>query len=257
MQKLLLTIFVSLIALGAYFRVEADSQIAVLDAAQEMPVPTFRDVHRAYFRIVANEAPFRSVADHDGILQALLFGGGGRRWAWRGPSICEGKDAGCGYGLDYAKLMKRMIAHSPRTFPANSKFLMLDLEGRKKHRDRQSPRNLWSSTLQLNCSTPAGWRYFMPSPLQNWSKLYAKRCQFAVHSTELFLRGLKRSHCDGRPTTWGNEKDTYRPGGPADSGWKEIFCDRAPKETCDSLSAKALLNSEVCAKNRFWSWLKK
>ena len=249
MQKVLLTIFVSLIALGSYFRVEADSQIAAVDAARVMPTPTFSDVHKAYFRIVANEAPFYSEADHDGILRALLFGGGGRHYRKHEP-------AGFGYGLNYTKLMKRMIAHSPRTFPANSKFLMFDLAERKQHRARQTPRNLWSSTLQLNCSEPSGWAQFMPNPLQNWSKLYEKRCKFAVRSTELFLKGLKKSYCDGRPTTWGSENDTYRPGGPADSGWKEIFCDRVSKEQCDALSPAQLLNSRVCAKNRFWSWRK-
>lgn len=257
-MRAIFTIFVLLISLGTYFRVSADSKITTaLDAAQIMSTPTFADIHRAYFRIVANEAPFCSVADHDGILQSLLFGGGGRRWAWRGPSICEGKNAGCGYGLDYTKLMKRMIAHSPRTFPANSKFLMLTKEGRERHRARQTDRNLWLSTLQLNCSEPSGWLKFASKPLQSWQSLYGKRCQFAVRSTELFLKGLTRSHCDGKPTTWGNEKDTYRPGGPLDSGWTEIFCNRVPSENCANLSQAALLNSKVCAKNRFWTWLKK
>jgi len=249
-RKLLLTIFVLLIASGAYFRVGADSQIAADDAIKTMPIPTFGEVHRAYFRIVANEAPFYSVADHDGILRALLFGGGGRRWRRiAGPGV--------GHGLNYTKLMKRMIAHSPRTFPAESKFLMLSPEGVERHRARQTSRNLWSSTLQLSCVEPSGWAQFAPSPIKNWQRFYEKRCRFAVHSTEMFLKGLKRSKCDGKPTTWGNEKDTYRPGGPADSGWKEIFCNRDTQKNCESLSQVERLNSKVCAKNRFWTWLVK
>lgn len=242
-------IFVLIIGACCCFRNHAVSQITALDAAQTMPIPTFHDVHNAYFRIVANEAPFQSVADHDGILQSLLFGGGGRRWL-------RGEAPGTGFGLDYKKLMKRMIAHSPRTFPANSKFLMLDLDERKKHRARQTSRNLWSSTLQLDCSEPAGWSQFATGPIRDWRKLYFKRCKFAVRSTELFLKGFTRSRCDGRPTTWGNDKDTYRPGGPAESGWQEIHCNRVPQATCDNLSQRLLLNSKVCAKNHFWSWLK-
>jgi hypothetical protein len=249
-MRKLIVIFTALIGLGSYFHVSADSKIASEAARQVMPVPTFSDVHRAYFRIVANEAPFYSMADHDGILQALLFGGGGRHWL-------RGETPGTGYGLDYSKLMKRMIAHSPRTFPANSKFLLLNKEGRERHRARQTSRNLWSSSLQLNCAEPKGWAQFMPKPVNDWQKLFGKRCRFAVRSTELFLKGFTRSHCTGKPTTWGNEKDTYRPGGPFDSGWKEIFCDRDRREKCEQLSREARLNSKVCAKNRFWSWLKK
>jgi hypothetical protein len=152
--------------------------------------------------------------------------------------------------------MKRMIAHSPRTFPADSKFLMLSSAGRDRHRARQTLRNIWSSSLHLDCTEPAGWAQFAASPNKNWQRLYEKRCLFAAHSTEMFLKGLVRSQCDGKPTTWGNEKDTYRPGGPADSGWKEIFCHRTSRENCEQLSGVERLNSKVCAKNRFWTWLK-
>lgn len=254
MRKLLI-LFILLLGCGVYLQVEADSSISADEAILYMPTPTFDDVHLAYFRITANEAPFTSLADQDGILQSLLYGGGGRRWAWRGPSICKDDFDGCGYGLDYVKLMRRMIAHSPRTFPANSKFLVMSDAKRTHHRRRQSKRNLWSSTLKLDCSEPSGWAQFSPKRKNHWSRLYGKRCRAAVRSTELLLKGLTRTRCDGQPTTWGNDADTTRPGGPLDGGWKEIFCDRVPPTTCDLLSGKALLNSKVCAKNRFWTWL--
>jgi hypothetical protein len=224
-------------------------------AAGRMPIPTFAEIHRAFTRICANESGFKSLADQDGILQSLLYAGGGRR---------EGRTLrGQGYGLDYRKLMKRMARHSRRTFPTDSKFLMMSGKQRMLLARRQTRQNKWTSTMQLDCSQPEGWPELKKDGsrrMDPWKSHYGKRCQVLVETTRAFLKGRIKSYCDGRPTTWGSKPDIYRPGGAHDEGWLEIHCDRPnpdnPDEDCDELEKPDLLNSTTCARNHFWTWLK-
>jgi len=225
-------------------------------ASAIMPVPTFADVHRAYMRIAVNESGFRSLADQDGILQALLWNGGGRK---------KGRNKkGHGYGLDYRLFMKRMASHSTRTFPSNSKFLVMTSAERSLLKGQQTRQNRWTSTLQLDCSEPKGWpqkKLDGSRRMDPWKSHYGKRCQLVVETTRAFLKGRMRSYCDNQPTTWGSKPDIYRPGGPHENGWLEIHCDRPnlenPDEDCNMLSRAELLNSTTCARNYFWSWLEK
>jgi len=240
---------------GAAFSVRAE-QVPARLAAAVMPVPTFDDVHRAYMRIVVNESGFKSLADQDGILQALLWRGGGRKAGRRGY--------GYGWGLDYRSLMKRMIAHSRRTFPPDSKFLTVTHVQRLRLEKRQTRRNRWTSTLQLDCSEPEGWPEMKRDGsrrMDPWRSHYGKRCRLVVETTRAFLQGRMETHCDGDPTTWGSVSDIYRPGGAHDNDWLEISCDRPhpknPDYDCDKLTRQQLLNSKFCAKNHFWTWLEK
>jgi len=212
------------------------------------PLPTFDELHEQYARICLNESGFSNVADQDGILQALLYGGGGRRHNSRRTDR---------WGLDHRKLMTRMLRHSPRTFPADSRFLPLDADGRSRHADRQTALNRWTSTFTLDCSMPAGWPIVSPDdPAGTWTK-YAQRCQDFTASTRNLLQGNTPTACDGQPTTWGSDDDVLRPGGALDSGWKEIHCDRPPdsKQTCALKSAAERWRSSSCAINTFWTWL--
>lgn len=231
----------------------ADRQaISAKLAAAKFPVPTFREVHERFNAICANESGFRSLPDQDGILQALLNSGGGGRKAGRNKR-------GQGYGLDYTRLMRRMARHSMRTFPAGSKFLMLTDAQREWLRGRQTRLNRWTSTLKLDCSQPAGWpRHQLDgkTPMLPW-RVYEDRCKALVESTAEVLKGRVRSYCDGRPTTWGNERDVQRKGGPLDQGWAEIHCDRPPDspEVCGELTRLELWKRSTCARNTFWTWL--
>jgi len=250
------TIFLALLLLGlSVAGVHADS-ISARVAASVMPVPTFAEVHRAYMRIVVNESGFRNLADQDGILRSMLWSGGGRRPGRSGR--------GTGYGLDYRALMKRMAAHSKRTFPLDSKFLLMTSAERTVLAKRQTRLNRWTSTLQLDCSEPKGWpktKRDGSRAMDPWRAAYGERCELVVETTRAFLKGRMKSHCDEQPTTWGSVPDTYRPGGPLENGWLEIVCDRPnpdkPEEDCDKLAGRALLNSTTCARNHFWSWLEK
>lgn len=222
-------------------------------ASRVFPTPTFADVHERFMAIAANESGFKSIADQDGILRALLHGGGGRRAGRHGR--------GQGYGLDYTKLMRQMARHSKRTFPANSQFLLLTTAQRTWLTKRQTRQNKWASTLKLDCSEPEGWpeKKRDGSPMVSWRYGFRKRCLKLVETTRLVLQGRVRSYCDGQPTTWGSVPDIRRPGGALDQGWVEVHCDRPPDspETCEELSRQELLNSTTCARNTFWTWMVK
>lgn len=207
---------------------------------RKIPIPTFGELHTAYFRIVVNESGWINLADQDGILQALINCGGGR---------AKKKNF---YGLDPSKLMRQMVRHSTRTFPPYSKFLGLRPPQREAFKKSQTKHNGWVAHLQTSCAKPIGW------PEKIWRSKYGKRCRKAVRTTRLFLTGKTKTRCNGKPTTWGSHEDTIRPGGPLDRGWKEIVCDRpTPEENCKSLSRKDRLNSTRCAQNRFWTWREK
>jgi len=241
MKKVLVLFSLSIFWQPAY----ADSRLVSAAAVMvEIPVPTFDDVHLAYFRIVVNESGLGCLADQDGILQAMLYQGGGRKYSRN--------VRGTGYGLDYVKLMRRMAAHSTRAFPSDSVFLPISVERRVALEMSQTDHNRWTSTLTLDCSEPLGWSSDTPG---TWRANYFKRCSETVETTRAFLVGKLASKCGGTPTTWGSESDTVRRGGPLDLGWNEIVCDRDPSVDCRSFEVQERLNSRVCARNRFWSWI--
>lgn len=223
-------------------------QIPAWLASSKVPTPTFKDVHRAYMRIVVNESGFKSRADQDGILQALLYGNGGGRKMARTRH-------GQGYGLDYTKLMYRMIRHSKRTFPANSRFLPMTTAQRAWLRSKQTRQNKWTSTMKLDCSEPAGWpeKKLDGTGMDPWAANFGSRCRLVVASTRSFLRGEFPSNCELWPSTWGSHRDVVRRGGPLDQGWTQVNCN-APGMECADLTKQELRNSEHCARNTFWRW---
>jgi hypothetical protein len=243
------------VLLSGVLVVPAQAKVPAWAAAGKVPTPTFSDIHLAYMRIVVNESGFKSLADQDGILQAMLWNGGGRK---------AGRNRhGQGYGLDYTRLMKRMASHSKRTFPPHSKFLLKTSAERALLVKRQTRLNKWTSTLQLDCSEPEGWpkkKLDGVTSMDPWGSNYGKRCRLVVETTRAFLKGKYESFCTDEPTTWGSVPDIYRPGGPRDGGWLEIHCDRPnpknPDEDCNQLTKAELRNSKTCAKNHFWTWLK-
>lgn len=224
-------------------------------AAYEFPVPTFAELHLAFVRICANESGFFSLPDQDGILQAMLFGGGGGRKAGRNKK-------GMGYGLDYAKLMRRMGRHSKRTFPSDSKFLLVTDAMRVVIASKQTFLNKWTSTLELDCQRPAGWPEKARSgrPMLSWPLVVQGRCELLVRTTRQVLKGRVESYCDDQPTTWGSEADVEREGGPLDKGWTEVHCDRPPAtpESCGKMTKDEIWASTTgCARNTFWTWITK
>lgn len=212
--------------------VAADSVPATI-AMGKIPAPTFRDVHSAYVRIVANESGFTNIADMDGILRSLSYG----------------IDKLSGIGL--TRLMRRMAFHSKRTFPFNSPFLNMTSEERERLEKSKDRQNQWASTVKLDCSLPSGWT----GDAKLWKKVYADKCKELVKVTRQFLLGELPSKCDGQPTTWGSETDSTRPGGPIKLGWKEIFCDYA--NNCKNIPIEDRYKSAVCARNRYWSWIER
>ena len=225
-----------------------------------IPIPTFREVHEAFTRLVVNESGFKSEGDQEGILTALLFGGGGRDKSRTGH--------GTGYGLDYAKLMTRMARHSTRTFPRDSKFLVVVDSKVLAHKNRlRTYQTDWTSSLRLDCSQPIGWN---EERSKTWLG-YTKRCAELVRSTERALKGQVESYCDGPITTWGSIDDRGRSDGAIENSWRETRCDRParlasdpPRERCehlretrwtDAAANTELLNSTNCARNYFFSWL--
>lgn len=241
--------------------VSAEPTISAHRAASRVPVPSFKELHRQYMRVSLHESGWKSRADQNGILESMLFGSGGR---------VDRAGRGVGYGLSYARMMKRMVRHSGRTFPRKSRFLVVLSPARLARLDKlRTRRNEWVSDLQLDCSEPASWDEVAQGP---WIG-YVKRCAHLRETTEAFLKGEMANHCDGQPTTWGSEDDTDRPGGPISNGWKEIRCDW-PFEpitiegeeiaSCVELresaqrnreAKRALLNSTSCGRNRFWTWM--
>jgi hypothetical protein len=250
-ERFIMSVIVAVLVACAVVRCEpaiANAGRPAWLSLERIPTPTFKDVHEQYFRIAWNEAGPKNLADQDGILQSLLFAGGGRK---------EGRTArGQGYGLDYKKLMLRMIAHSTRTFPADSRFLLFTDAQRTRLVARQTRRNRWTSTLKLDCSEPAGWpeRKLDGKPMGSFRLHYGERCQRLVETTREFLKGHIASQCDGQPTTWGAGPDITRRGGPIEEGWTEVFCHHAPSAECAELDRRERLNSSVCAQNRFWDW---
>lgn len=231
---------------------------AALAASKSVAAVTFREVHEAYVRVVANESGFRSVADQEGILAAQLASGGGR--------VKSRAGAGTGFGLDYRRLMASIVAHSPRTFPTGSEFLRMLSPARVARAERQRTyQNRWTSTLKLDCSKPALWDEVRSGP---WLG-YAKRCPALVKATERMLQGQVERYCNGSIDTWGSFQDRKRKGGPIDQGWPERLCDRPPAgppdpptEKCwmlreqryqDPLANQQLINSTNCALNHFFS----
>lgn len=220
-------------------------------ASVSYPVPTFAELHERFAALCVNESGFISIPDQDGILRAMLSSGGGGRRAGRNKR-------GQGYGLDYSRLMRRMARHSTRTFPADSKFLLLSDARRARLAKRQTRLNRWTSTLKLDCTEPAGWPKTKTdgSPMQQWRD-YEDRCAVMVESTRAVLKGEVKSRCDGEPTTWGNEKDVEREGGPLDQGWTQIYCDRPPDtpESCAEKTRLEIWRDKTCARNTFWTWI--
>lgn len=233
-------------------------------AAARLPIPSFKELHRQYVRLVRNESGWKSYADKNGILRSMLHSGGGR--------VRRPDRRGMGYGLDYSRLMARMVRHSSRTFPRRSRFLAILSPARLAHISRlRTYNNEWISGLQLDCSQPSGWNEDRSG---SWLG-YVKRCAELVRVTGDFLRGKMPNHCESQPTTWGSESDARRKNGPLAKGWKEIACDW-PAEihielegigtitSCPDLreaawehkgAAKlALNNSYECARNRFFDW---
>jgi len=193
------------------------------------PIP-FSAVHLAYARVVANESGMDSSPDADGILQALLY-----------PRNQVGTK------LDNVRLMSRMVAHSPRTFPASAPYLPIGIKY------EQSQQNLWTSTLTLDCAQPANWHLSDA----DWRFTYAPACRRLMLRTKQYLLGQNRTWCRGRPTTWGSEADMYRPGGPIERGWTEIVCDHTESDTCRRFSSEERATSPSCTRNRFWTWVKR
>lgn len=238
----------------------AEKTILARIASGQLPVPTFDQLHEQFTRVVLHESGFKSRSDQEGILDALLYGGGGRDPERRGR--------GTGYGLDYAKLMARMAKHSTRTFPRGSKFLSIISPERLARKARlRTYQNEWVSTLGRDCSQPSGWD---ESRSNSWLG-YVKRCPRLFKSTREVLQGRFEPRCDGPITTWGSRDDRRREGGALDSNWHETFCDRPPMtendppmEKCSELrrdrwsdpeAKRELLNSTNCARNYFFSWL--
>jgi len=192
------------------------------------PVP-FAAAHLAYARIVANESGMSSESDADGILQAMLY-----------PRNKAGK------GLSTVKLMRRMVAHSPRTFPENDLYLPLGVAYVR------SVQNRWTSTLNLQCDEPVLW----PMSTAAWNTVYKKNCIALMKLTRQYMLGKKPTRCTGQPTTWGNEADSRRRGGPIDRGWTEIFCDQDQSGSCKNSNRASMMLSPLCSQNRFWSWVR-
>lgn len=227
-------------------------------ASSEFPVPTFNELHEQYARVCAHEGGMLSVADQDGILRSLLYRGGGRR---------AGRNRrGQGYGLDYALLMRRMLRHSKRTFPSDSRFLAVSVAQKQLIENSRTRLNRWASTLRTDCSKPSGWPEYKldgVTPMTPW-RAYEDRCKRFMRSTRKMLKGRIKSYCTGQPTTWGSVPDIRKRGGALDKGWAEIYCDRPPTThvECDVLryggreTRAALWNSRTCARNTFWSWRK-
>ena len=234
-------------------------------AASRLPTPSFDELHRQYMRVSLHESGWKSLADQNGILESMLFGAGGRRMGRP-----EGR--GVGYGIIYSRLMTRMVRHSGRTFPRDSRFLDALSPGKLVRISKlRTRRNEWVSDLQLDCSEPRSWNM---STQGEWLG-YVKRCARLRETTAAFLKGELENHCDGAPTTWGSHEDTYRPGGPVSQGWDEIRCDWPFRTievegeeiaSCEELRAaslknpeakRVLLNSTSCGRNRFWTWVKR
>jgi len=250
MRKLIIALCLCGVSALLSLPVSADPKVVPARlAALKFPTPTFDDLHERFVAIVVNESGFKSIADQDGMLQALLHGGGGRKSGRR--------YRGQGYGLDYTKLMRQMARHSKRTFPVNSKFLMLTAPQRAWLGKRQTRLNKWTSTLKLDCSEPTGWPKEKPdgTPMLPW-RYFTERCQLLIETTRAILKGRVHSFCDGRPTTWGSIWDIERPGGALDRGWTEVHCDRPPDnpETCGQKTKLELWNGTTCARNTFWTW---
>lgn len=258
MSRCLVLAALLLVATTAFAEVAIPASLAA--GKVSVPIPLFREVHEAFTRLVLNESGFKSEADQEGILKALLFGGGGRDKSRVG--------VGAGYGLDYAKLMTRMAQHSTRTFPPNSKFLVVVDSKVLAHKNRlRTYQTDWTSTMRLDCFQPGGWDEGRSGP---WVG-YIKRCAELVESTARALRGELASHCDGPITTWGSHEDRGRGDGAIENSWRETHCDRParvasdpPQESCDELRESRrinpeanirLLNSTNCARNFFFSWL--
>lgn len=227
-------------------------------ASSRYPTPTFKELHEQYAHVCANESGLLSVPDQDGILQSLLYRGGGRK-AGR-------KRKGQGYGLDYTLLMRQMLRHSKRTFPLNSRFLVATAARKEWIEKRRTRLNRWTSTIKLDCSEPEGWpeSKLDGTPMLPW-RVFEDRCKGFIRSTRAVLQGKVKSHCTGQPTTWGSVQDIIKKGGALEKGWAEIYCDRPPSTPveCDvlryggqELRAK-LWSSKTCARNTFWSWVVK
>jgi len=229
--------------------VQAESVSARL-AAMKFPMPTFNELHEQFVHVCGNESGMKSLADQDGILQSLLHGGGGRK-SGRG-------NRGQGYGLDYTRLMRQMAKHSKRTFPPHSKFLLLTAPQRAWLVKRRTRLNRWASTLKLDYSEPSGWPEKMldGTAMMPW-RFFQERCKGLIRSTRAILKGQVRSHCDGRPTTWGSLWDIQKPEGAIAKGWKQIHCDWPPDTplTCGLKTKLEKWNGTTCARNTFWTWL--
>lgn len=213
----------SIIAAGVLFAVAQQPQRSA--RANEV---TLEIAQAALLRLVVNESGWESLPDADGIFQSVT----------RGARERNGR-------LNLSRMVMRIAAHSPRTFPAGSQFLdRADIRERLE-KNGQSVRHRWTSSLRLDCSEPADWQYDVP-----WS-VYEDKCKRTVVIIRSLLAGKIKTQCNDEPMTWGNDADVQRPGGPIDLKWREVFCDSA---ACRGLEQAEREKLSGCAANRFWTW---
>lgn len=250
MRKALIIVCSLLILSSA---VLADRSISARMAAMKVRAPSFRELHEQYMRVSLNESGWKGIEDQGGILDSMRFG------LKKASKPSE----------DRARLMLRLVQHSPRTFPIKSRFLsMLTPQRFIRSMERRTYNNNWTSSIKLDCAQPFGWD---EEKSGEWEG-YEGRCQVLRESTLAFLEGRVHSTCNGSPSTWGSEDDARRKGGPIDLGWTEISCDQEFAGvtiggelvgSCQQLREKALISAEArrvlsngvgCSLNRFWNW---
>jgi len=189
---------------------------------------TFETAHAALLRLIVNESGWESLPDADGIFQSVT----------RDAREQNGR-------INLSRMVMRIAAHSPRTFPAGSRFIdRADIIARLE-KNGQSVRHRWTSSLRLDCSEPNDWPYDVP-----WS-VYADKCKRTVVIIRSLLAGEIKTQCNDEPMTWGNDAYMIRPGGPIDLKWREVFCDSA---ACRGLEQAERIKLRECAANRFWNW---
>jgi hypothetical protein len=236
----------------------ASSQpISAKKAAEKPPVPTFKDAHRAFTRVVLNESGWKSKPDMNGITEILVSRGGGRDYGRRYP--------GAGYGLDYRRFITYTAKASLKTFPIDDPWaypimvMKYDRRGETAlnhhvKRQKDSVGNVyWTSSFKLNCSEPDRWKEVYPNT--QWEG-FTKRCANLVKMTAEYLKGQYKNWCRtqaGEPATpqfWGSKADVLR---NKRKNWEEIFCDK-PETNCQDRQDP---NNTSCAKNRWFRLGKK
>lgn len=233
----------------------ADAPISARLAASKVKAPSFRELHEQYMRVSLNESGWKGIEDQGGILDSMRSG-------FRATGNPK---------TDRARLMLRLVQHSPRTFPIRSRFLKMLSPGRMvRSIQLRTYHNDWTSSVGLECAQPDGWD---EQKSGEWIG-YVDRCRTLRESTLAFLQDRVLSTRRGNvvPNTWGSEEDTRRKGGPIDQGWLEIVYDQefaarvidnVKVSSCQQLRERALISSEArrilfngvgCSRNRFWNW---